>query len=180
MTSDYIHPHFPGTIRHSRDPLTGERLPSHDKTVMIDAIVTAKVRAREQHNDSKWRKICHQLPAIVTLVNSGTLSRRCCDANPMGQIPTFYWNHKVEIDLILDPKLECLPDLQATVAAQWQAVVQAATDGSPEQWRRSLAAEHGYTKKDMQLPGGIIRRLVDNIQKAKAKRARRDREKEEG
>ena len=67
------------------------------------------------------------------------------------------------------------PDLQATVAAQWQAAIQAAPDGSLKQWRRSLAAEYGYTENDMQSPAGRIRVIVDRIQRAKSERARRAR-----
>ena len=161
--------------------MTGERLPPHDKEVMINAIVTAKVRAREQHNDSSWLKICSQLPEIVDHINSGALSPECCDTEPtFGEVINFYYHHRVEIHFVLDPKLERLPDLQAMVAAQWQAVIEAAPDGSPEQWRRRLATEYGYTETQMRRgPAGIIRRLVDNIQDAKAIRDRRARDKGE-
>ena len=161
--------------------MTGERLPPHDKAVMTNAIVTAKVMAREQHNNRLWRKICSQLPEIVDRINSGALSPGCCDAEPtLGEVINFYWNHKTEIHSVLDPKLERLPDLQAMVAAQWQAVIEAAPDGSPEDWRRSLVADYGYTDEQMRRgPAGIIRRLVDNIQGANRIRDKRARDKGE-
>ena len=159
--------------------MTGERLPPHDKAVMTNAIVTAKVMAREQHNDSSWLRICSELPEIVDLINSGTLNPECCDSNPPGEVPNYYLRHKAEINSILDPKLESLPDLQATVAAQWHTVIQAAPHGSPEEWRRSLATKFGYSEDDMRRPAGRIRRIIDNIQRAKASSVWRERKKGE-
>ena len=158
--------------------MTGERLPPHDKEVLINAIVTAKVRARKQRNDSSWLKICSQLPEIVDRVNSGSLSPECCDGHTLGGVINYYWKHKAEIHSVLDPKLEHLPDLQATVAAQWQAAIQVAPDGSPKQWRRWLVDKFGYSEDQMRRgrrgPKGIIRVIVDKIEINKGCKAWRE------